>query len=429
MKTAGPSGIGGAIQLLIALLAAVILLALLVTVLGTVVWLVLSAAGHLPPPERHWPRASNLAIAAIPLVALLLAAVLARRGGGATFYQQQHVNRRISLLFLVALVGLLAVLGEVIAASLTFDAYAALAGAGLSGLVGVGAAGFAHAFGAGVVLDSAGARPATEQSAPQLLNVVHEISIAANMPPPRAYVIDDPSINAMAVGTTTRNAAVAVTRGMLENFDREQLQGVIGHEVAHLRNLDSRYGVYVAVLVGLVALVTDGFLRIVVRAWSEGAFFRGASADDAKGALAGLATGVVFGLLLLVVALFLRMFAPLTAVLLQAAVSRQREYLADATSVELTRNPTGLARALAELSAGGQPLRIANRGSQHLWFSSPLNPGDDIRWHLLATHPTLESRIERLHVLFPAAVGTEPRPPVSPLPAPGATVAASEGTD
>jgi heat shock protein HtpX len=208
------------------------------------------------------------------------------------------------------------------------------------------------------------------------------------------------------VGTRRRDGAIAVTRGMLESFDREQLQGVVAHEMAHIRNLDSRYGVYVAILVGLVALVTDGFLRLVVRAWAEGAFFKGAQGDDAKGALAGLAAGVGLGLLLLVLALILRLFAPLTALLVQAAVSRQREYLADATSVELTRNPVGLARALNALRAGGPPLRIRNRGSQHLWFTSPLNRGDDIGWHLLATHPTLDARIRRLDELYPA--GLEP---------------------
>jgi heat shock protein HtpX len=402
---AGPGAISGGVQLLVALLAGVVLLALVATVLGTVSWLALSAAGHIPPPDRQWPRLTNVAIAAIPLVAPLLAALLARRGSGGTFHQQQAANRRISVLFIIALVGLLTVLGEVIVASVTFDAYAALGGAGVSALVGLAAAGFAHARGSSLVLSSAGARPASEAAEPVLVNVVREISIAANMPPPATYVIDDPSVNAMAVGTSRSNGSVAVTRGMLDSFDREQLQGVIGHEIAHIRNLDSRYGVYVAILVGLVALVTDGFLRMVIRAWSEGAFFKGAEAgDDARGALAGLAAGVGFGLLLLIVALFLRLFAPITALLVQAAVSRQREYLADATSVELTRNPVGLSRALAELRAGGPPLRIRNRGSQHLWFTSPLNPGDDIGWHMLATHPTPGARIRRLDELFPAGV-------------------------
>jgi heat shock protein HtpX len=246
-----------------------------------------------------------------------------------------------------------------------------------------------------------------------LLNVVDELSIAANMTPPAVYVIDDASLNALAVDTKPSNAAIAVTSGLLQRFDREQLQGVIGHELSHIRNLDSRYGVYVAILVGLIALVTDGFLQLVVRAWSQGAFLKGAEADDAKGAIAGLAAGLVFGLFLLLIAGLLRIFAPIASLLVQAATSRQREYLADATSVELTRNPQGLARALAALRYDVDPLEIANRGSQHLWFANPVVAGrvkgSGASW--FATHPTLDARIERLGDLYPQMgdVATQPQ--------------------
>jgi heat shock protein HtpX len=397
---------GGKLWIVVGLFVAVILLALLVAIIGTVVWVALSASASVPEPDHKWPRLANIAIVSVPLVALFLGALLARNVGGATFYQQQATNRRISLLFLLALVGLLTALGEIIAASLTFDAYAALIGAGMAALLGLGAALFAHRRGVDVVLSSARAQPADPFNDAQLLNVVDEISIAANMPRPRVYVIPDDSANAMAVGTKSSNAAVAVTRGMLSRFDREELQGVIGHELAHIRNLDSRYGVYVAILVGLVALVTDGFLRLVLEAWRNGLFFKGAEAgdDDAKAALGGLAAGVAFGLFLTLIALVLKVFAPIAALLVQAAVSRQREYLADATSVELTRNPVGLARALNQLKFEDRPLLFANRGSQHLWFNSPLGGGDDTGWHMLATHPTLDARIQRLAELNPAGV-------------------------
>jgi heat shock protein HtpX len=234
-----------------------------------------------------------------------------------------------------------------------------------------------------------------------LLDVVREISIAANLPPPAVYVINDASPNALAVGTRPGNAAIAVTSGLLSTMDREQLQGVVAHEIGHIRNLDSRYGVYVAILVGLVALVTDGFLRMVLEGWKQGVFLRGGEIDDDKGALAGLAAGALFGLLLLAVAGFLRIFAPLAALLVQAAVSRQREYLADATSVELSRNPTGLARALATIRDNQLPLARPNRGSQHLWFANPLGREGDGRSSLFATHPTLDARIARLDALYP----------------------------
>ena len=151
------------------------------------------------------------------------------------------------------------------------------------------------------------------------------------------------------------------------------------------------------------ALVTDGFLRMVVRAWSEGAFLRGGDSGDAKGAIAGLAAGAAIGVFLLAVALILRFFAPIASVLVQAASSREREYLADATSVELTRNPTGLARALGALRNDHDPLDFANRGSQHLWFTNPVSgPSvEQARTSWLDTHPSLDARIARLGQLYP----------------------------
>ena len=300
---------------------------------------------EVPDPNRTWPRLANVAIFAVPIVALLLGALLSCNIGGATFYEQQKTNRRIAALFLLALVGLLTALGEVIAAAVTFDAYGALIGAGTAALFGVGAALFAHVSGSNVVLASSHARPANPATDGQFLNVVNEMSLAANIPPPRVYVIPDEAANAMAVGTSVKNASIAVTAGLLNRFDREELQGVVGHEISHLRNGDSRYGVYVAILVGLGLprhrwVSADGPAGMGRRL-----VLQGAEADDAKGAVAGLAAGVVFGLLLLAVALVLRLFGPIAALLVQSAVSRQREFLADASSVELTRNPVGLAKA------------------------------------------------------------------------------------
>lgn len=393
---------------LASLVVAAAFVLLVVTVIAIVVWIILGAANALPDPDRQWPRISAWALVALPAVAILLAFLINRGGEGRTFYAQQRANRRVSLLLLVAMVGLVVALGEAIAASFTFDSYGALVGAGIAVILGLGAAAFAHFSGPGAVLSSTKARQVVRPGAGResaLLNVVDELSISANMPPPKVYVIQDASLNALAVGTKPGNAALAVTSGMLDQFDREQLQGVIGHELAHIRNLNSRYGVYVAILVGLVALVTDGFLRMVVRAWAEGAFFRGAAFadDDAKGAIAGLAAGVVFGLFLLLIALVLRVFAPIASLLVQAAVSRQREFLADATSVELTRNPTGLARALAALRDDRDLLDYANRGSQHLWFTNPVDAKrlSGARRSWLATHPDLDSRIYRLGELYP----------------------------
>jgi len=386
---------------LAALLAALVFLALVVIAVAVVAWIVLGLFDALPDPDRKWPRLSAWAIALVPAAALVLAFFVSRRSEGGTFYDQQRTNRWISVLLLVTIIGLLVALGEAIAASVTFNSYWALVGAGLASVLGLGAAVYANFRGPDAVLSSARARTPDPARERVLFDVVRELSIAANMPPPRVAVVDDASINALAVGTNARNATIALTSGALAALDREELQGVVGHELSHIRNLDSRYGVYVAVLVGLVALVTDGFLRIVVEGWRQGVFLRGAQSDDEKGAIAGLAIGVGAGILLLLIAAVLRLFAPLASLFVQAAVSRQREYLADATSVELTRNPTGLARALAQIRDNPLPLARANRGSQHLWFNSPLGGSADSGWHLLATHPTLDARIARLSALYP----------------------------
>jgi heat shock protein HtpX len=403
---ARPPGLRTLLLAVAALVVSLLFVILVLIVVVILAWIILGALNTLPDPDRQWPRLSAWAIVAIPLVALALAFLINHGADGRTFYAQQTANRRTSLLLLVAMVGLVVGLGEAIAASLTFDSYGALIGAGVAALVGVGAAAFAHFSGPGTVLSSAKARRLVgpgDGREEVLLHVVNELSIAADVPPPAVYVIPDGSLNAFAVGTKPDNAAIAVTSGLLDRFDREELQGVIGHELAHIRNFDSRYGVYVAILVGLVALVTDGFLRMVVRAWGEGLFLRGAEADDAKGAIAGLAAGVLFGIFLLAIALILRLFAPIASLLVQAAVSRQREFLADASSVELTRNPTGLARALDALRGDRDPLELANRGSQHLWFTNPVSMSnlDDPGTSWLATHPSLDARIERLGQLYP----------------------------
>ena len=144
--------------------------------------------------------------------------------------------------------------------------------AGIAAAVGLGAALGADQYGADVVLETAGAKPADAREHRMLLNVVQEVSLAANLPVPRVYVIDDGSVNAFATGRDPAHASIAVTRGLLTRLDREEIQGVVGHEMGHVRNLDARYALYVAILVGLVALVTDGFLRLVVEAWRHGAF-------------------------------------------------------------------------------------------------------------------------------------------------------------
>jgi heat shock protein HtpX len=266
-------------------------------------------------------------IIVLPPVAFAVASLASRMASGGTFYAQAAANRRNSLLLLVTLVGVVAATAEIIAITLTRDPMPALWAAGIAVIVGLVAAAAADRFGAGVILDASGARTADPKRDRVLIDVVQEMAIAANIPIPATYVIDDASQNAFATGRDPKHASIAVTRGMLQRMDREQLQGVVAHELGHVRNLDTRYALYVAVLVGLVALVTDGFLRLVVEGWKQGAFFW--SSDDDDSALAGLAMGVLVGTFLLIVAGLLRIFAPLFSALVQAATSREREYLAD----------------------------------------------------------------------------------------------------
>jgi heat shock protein HtpX len=293
------------------------------------------------------------------------------------------------------MVGIVAATAEIITATLTFDPTPTLLAAGAAIVVGSAAALGANRFGSDLILQTAGARPADRATDVELLNVVNELSIAANVPVPRVYVVEDGSQNAFATGRDPRHAAVVVTTGLLRDMDREQLQGVIGHEIGHIRNLDTRYALYVAVMVGLVALVTDGFLQAVVEGWKQGAFFW----SDDDNPIASIAMGVLVGTFLLIVASLLRVVAPLFSALVQASTSREREFLADATSVEFTRNAAGLERALASLAADTDTLEAANRGTQHLWFRNPVKAGSDRRAGLLSTHPSLGARIDRLRAL------------------------------
>ena len=376
-----------AVAILVAAIAAVVSVSL-----SLALWHVITRGD--PIDRLPWMAVALVLI--LPPVTFAIASFLAHRAARGTFHAQAAANRRNSTLLLLALVGIVAATAEIIGVSLTGEPAPALAAAGFAVVIGIGAAAAAHRFGAWVILDSAGAKEADPEHDRVLLNVVRELSIAANVPVPVTYVIEDGSQNAFATGRDPGHAALAVTRGLLEQLDREELQGVIAHELGHVRNLDTRFSLYVAVLVGLVALVTDGFLNVIVRAWGRGAFIW---TGRGKGAAGTLATGLLVGLFLLIVAALLRLFAPLFSALVQAATSREREFLADATSVEITRNPQALERALTSLATDTDTLESANRGTQHLWFRNPVKSGSDRRSGILSTHPSLSARIDRLRAL------------------------------
>ncbi len=243
------------------------------------------------------------------------------------------------------------------------------------------------AFKAGdrIVMRLTGAHLCTPGEEPILHNVVEEMAIAAGLPKPAVYIIETPALNAFATGMSPSRAAVAVTRGLLEALNREELQGVVGHELGHIVNWDIRYATAVSVLVGLIALVSDAILRgFRYGSWSSSS--RRRDTQD---------RGPWVLILLLVFALL----APLFAKLVQLAISRQREFLADATSVRLTRHPQGLISALEKLAASAQPFQGANRATQHLFIVNPFRNFSESASRLLATHPPVERRIARLRNL------------------------------
>ncbi len=385
----------GELGMVVVLASAIVVAGGAAVVIANVVASAARAIGPAGLPVRL-PWAAVAVVVLLPVATFAVAAIDSRRAAGGTFYAQAAANRRNSVLLLLTLVGVVAATAEIIAVTLTFDPVPALWTAGAAALVGLAAAAGANRFGASIILDSAGAKRADETGDHDLIDVVRELSLAAGIPPPMTYVIQDGSQNAFATGRDPDHASLVVTRGLLDRMDREELQGVIGHELGHVRNLDTRYALYVAVLVGLVAVVTDGFLRIIVDAWRHGAFYWRGSGKSAAGAFA---TGILVGIFLLFVAALLRVLAPLFSALVQAASSRQREFLADATSVEFTRNPRALERALTSIASDTDTLEAANRGTQHLWFRNPVKDGSDRRAGLLSTHPSLTARIDRLRTL------------------------------
>ncbi|MBA2275848.1 MAG: M48 family metallopeptidase [Chloroflexi bacterium] len=241
--------------------------------------------------------------------------------------------------------------------------------------------------GDGLMLAASGAKQVSPQDAPQLMNVVNELSLAANIPPPKVYVINDTAPNAFATGRDPKHASVAITTGLLQKLDREELQGVMAHELAHVRNLDIRFTLLVGALVGSIVLLADFFLRFSFYGGMSG---RSRGRDSGGGGAAAI---------LLVVGLVLAIVAPFFARLVQLAVNREREYLADASSVELTRNPYGLQRALAKIAGDPEVLEVANRATQHLYIVNPIKRFEERSKGLMSTHPPVVERINRLRAL------------------------------
>ncbi len=236
---------------------------------------------------------------------------------------------------------------------------------------------FGYYRGDSVALTVAGAKEVKKQEAPELYRLVENLSIASGLSTPRVYVIEDPSANAFATGRDPSHASIAVTTGLLRLLEKPELEGVLAHELSHIKNYDIRVMTIVIVLVGVVILLSDGMLRSI--------FFRNRDNDN-KGA----------GILILI-GLVLAILSPLFAELIKLAVSRSREYLADASGSLLTRYPEGLARALEKIAKEDRPMKRANHATAHLFLANPFDPHVTKKFeHWFGTHPPIEERIKRL---------------------------------
>lgn len=304
-----------------------------------------------------------------------------------SIHDQIQANVRASWFYSFLLVLLLSALGACIVGYLEPSVwYFGAAGAALLGAIMAIVARFA---GSAIVLQMSGAREATEIEDRVLNNVAEEMAIAAGIPKPRVMIIDDSSPNAFATGPNPMKATVVFTTGIIEKLDRDELQGVMAHEIAHIRNYDIRFMTTIAMVAGLVPLLADGMRRM---AWHGG---RGRKKDD--GAIIFLVIGLVLSIL-----------APLFSKLLEMAVSRKRELLADATAAELTRYPEGLARALDKISHDHDVLEVANHATQHMYIVNPFKPFEDRMNAMFSTHPPVEERIRALRGTMGAGANLAP---------------------
>jgi heat shock protein HtpX len=231
-----------------------------------------------------------------------------------------------------------------------------------------------------IVLSISGAKPVSEQHNKQLYRMVENLTIAAGLPVPKIYIIDDSAPNAFATGRDPKHAAIAFTTGILEKLNRQELEAVTAHELSHVGNRDTLVMAVVSVLVGTVALLADWYMHSL--------WFGGQDRDsDNKGNAIFMILGIVAAIL-----------APIIATLIQMAVSRRREFLADASGAILTRNPDALASALIKISGDKEPLEVANRGTAHLYIVNPLKGQQVLNSFakLFSTHPPVQERVKAL---------------------------------
>ena len=293
-------------------------------------------------------------------------------------FDQIASNKRRTWVLLIAFFALLAIIGAAVG-YLWFDSI--LGGVLIAFIIG-GIYAFSMIFqSTEVVMSMNGARQVTEAEAPDLYHVVEDMAMVAQVPMPRVYIVEDSSPNAFATGSKPENAAVAATTGLLNMMNREELEAVIGHEVSHIRNYDIRISTIAVALASAITLLSSLAGRMM---WFGGGRRSSNDRDNDSG----------LGIILLIVSLIAIVLAPLAATLVQLAISRQREFLADASSVELTRNPQGMINALLKLDHSEPMEHHVDDASAALYISDPKKEGGLKK--LFYTHPPISERVERL---------------------------------
>ncbi len=291
-------------------------------------------------------------------------------------YSQIDANKRRSALLIAVFIVLIAALGYVYSLFTGDTTYG-----GVYVAVGISLIMTTISYFAGdkIALFSNNAKPIAKADNPYLYRMVENLCITAGTPTPRIYIIEDPAINAFATGRKPELASIAVTRGALEKLTNEELEGVLAHELSHVQNYDIRFMTLVAVLVGTISILSNIFLR--------SRWFMGGRKNNREG-------GGQAGSILMIVGIVLAILSPLIAELIKLAISRRREYLADASGSLLTRYPEGLARALEKIAASNQPLRQAQPATAHLFLANPFAPGTF--GSFFSTHPPITDRIKKL---------------------------------
>jgi heat shock protein HtpX len=297
-------------------------------------------------------------------------------------YEQIAANKRKSVLLILGALVLLGAVGYVLGAIWFSGPAGAVVALAIAAAMSIGS----YRYGDRIVLASARAREVTPEAEPRLHNIVEGLAIAAGIPKPRVYVVPEQAPNAFATGRDPAHSSVAVTQGLLDMMNRVELEGVVAHELSHVVDRDILVGTIVATLVGAIVLVSEFFMR----SWWWGGF-RGRRGNDAGGGGAELVFFAI-GLALLIL-------APIAGQIIKFAVSREREYLADAQGAMLTRYPPGLASALRKIGAAPHAMRSANNATAHLWLDQPSRvPGEQTSAleRLFSTHPPIAERIRRL---------------------------------